>query len=72
MSDVDILGLEIENIEAVSILTIIGWVSMYFLFKYWMSIMKMNLWMMAIIMFIVCPVVSYFIAKRVEEKGKII
>ena len=69
MADIEIFGLEIENIEIIALLTLIGWITMYVVFKYWMkTVPDYNFWGFFIICMVLCPVASYLIAQWQSNK----
>ncbi len=71
--DLDLGFIEIEYVEWVVILTILAWVVMYFVFKFWMEkVPEFNFWGYGIIIFILAPVLSVLLIKRISEHGVLI
>lgn len=67
MSDIEIFGIEIENVEIWVLLTLTGWAILFFLFKYWIAhsnpAVEHQLIMYGVICAIVTPIITWLLTK---------
>jgi len=64
MSDMEILGFDVENVEIVAVLTVLGWIVTFFLIRFWQSkVPNVNFLTYGIVTAILTPVIVVFIIK---------